>query len=92
MSHQSALDHVILGCGHLAGVIQTSYRSELTAFWVALQVAQATNVSVRIWTDCEAVLKKFRRVAQGWTPGVNSSHCDLWVKIVLKFVNKSAMW
>ena len=78
----ATLDHVVLGCGHLSGLIQTSYRSELTALVVALKVVQQSGARARIWTDCQAVLSKFRKVSRGWTPSCNSSHGDLWLQVV----------
>ena len=82
LSDGATLDHVVLGCGHLAGLIQTSYRSELTAMLVALKVAGQAQVHTRIWTDCQAVLSKFQKIAKGWTPGCNTSHGDLWHQVV----------
>ena len=34
-----------------------------------------------IWSDCEAVVKRFRRVLAGHTIKPNSSHADLWLEI-----------
>ena len=78
----ATLDHAVLGCGHLSGLIQTSFRSELTALIVALQVVQKKGVRARIWTDCQAVLNKYHKVSRGWTPSCNSSHSDLWTQVV----------
>lgn len=78
----ATLDHFIVGCGHLSGLIQTSYRSELTALIVALKVSLAIAVDVCIWTDCQAVLSKYRRILNGWVPGANTAHGDLWTQVV----------
>ena len=80
-SEGATLDHVVLGCGHLAGIIQTSYRSELTALVMALQVAKQARVHTRIWTDCQAVLNKFGKIQRGWVPASNTSHSDLWMQV-----------
>jgi ribonuclease HI len=47
--------HEVLLAGHVAGLIQTAFRAELTAVVEAVRWAKGRNLSVRIWPDCLAV-------------------------------------
>ena len=47
--------HEALLAGHVAGLIQTAFRAELTAVVEAVRWAKGRNLSVRIWSDCLAV-------------------------------------
>ena len=74
----SSLDHQILACGHVQGLEQTAYRGELEAMLHALKLVAAQNVRAVIWSDCESVVKRVRRVLTGRTVQQNRPHADLW--------------
>lgn len=45
----------------LPGLLQTAYRAELTAVLAAIRFAILTNTCVRIWTDCQSVIRAFQK-------------------------------
>lgn len=70
---------VVLGQGVLPGLLQTSFRSELLAAILAIELAAASGMALRLWTDNEAVAKGLRKlVAAGRPRGCNEEHNDLW--------------
>ena len=76
-----SLEHRVLLGGHVAGLIQSAYRAELTAILEALRWAKQCNVSVRVWTDCLSALKGVRALLHGKGVKINRSHSDLWLQI-----------
>lgn len=74
--HSRALDW-----GVLPGLLQSAVRAEVYAIWRALQLVSHYSGRVFLWTDCEAVVKKFRRLLHGGTVRANSVHADLWSAI-----------
>ena len=73
----------IVTSSHLPGLVQTAYRAELAAVYAALCFAKSQGRSCRVWSDCEAVVKKFRKLTQGHGRlGPNSLHSDLWMLIL----------
>jgi len=62
-----------LAVGHLPGILQSAVRAETFAVLQALLLTQDHPDSVTIWTDCEAVVKKLRRVLAGHDIAANSA-------------------
>lgn len=77
----SQLDHQVLACGHVCGQLQTAYRGELEAMVFALKTVAKSGLTAIIWSDCNAVLRRTRRVLRGETVKANSPHADLWAEI-----------
>lgn len=77
----NSLDHVVLAAGHLRGVHESSFRAELVALIVALQVAADTCKPVRIWCDCQSVVNTFRFLQCGGVVQCNDAHNDLWDEV-----------
>jgi len=73
----------ILDSGVLPGLLQSSVRAEIYAVWRALLLAQFCTGTVYIWTDCDAVVKRFRKLQSGGLLRTNSAHADLWGEIKL---------
>ena len=71
----------IADSGVLPGLLQSAIRAEIFAVWRVLQMAQRHAAHVFIWTDCEAVVKRFRRIQVGHFVKTNSLHADLWLEI-----------
>ncbi|CAL1168460.1 unnamed protein product [Cladocopium goreaui] len=71
----------ILGSGPLPGLLQSSVRAEFFAIMIALQITADHDGCVFLWTDCEAVVKRLRRLISGSHVRVNSAHADLWHRI-----------
>ena len=71
----------LLDSGPVPGILQSAVRAEIFAVLRALQSVQHCVGRVMIWTDCEAVVKKFRRLLAGHSLRSNGSHSDLWVDI-----------
>jgi len=62
----------------LAGLLQSAYRAELMAVLAALEYAIQSHACVRIWTDCQSVLKVYPRVVIEDQPiKPNGKHSDL---------------
>lgn len=78
---------VILDCGHLPGMLQTAYRAEIYAVLRAVRAARKFNCAAMIWSDCEGVVKRVRRLLQGHLPRVNSPNFDLWSQIAQEFAD-----
>eukprot|EP00438_Fugacium_kawagutii_P025157 Skav208311 [mRNA] locus=scaffold897:363615:365759:- [translate_table: standard] len=75
-------EHVLLGAGHVPGVIQTAYRGELWAMLVALEVALRAQSAVTIWCDNASVVKGVRKLLAQTAKGKKfHSHVDLWRRI-----------
>ena len=77
----SAAETVVLGVGHLAGLIQTAFRAELMALRVTLQWALKWS-GVRIWLDCQGVIDRYNLHVIGGKPiSMVSSNGDLWQEV-----------
>ncbi len=73
----------IVASGHVPGCIQSAHRAELVAALNALKFARAFPGIVRLWSDCESLITKFRLYVQGGKVVKKSArHCDLWHQIV----------
>ncbi len=74
----------VLCSGPLVGLSQSAYRAELFALYAAVCIASRTESSCRIWSDCAAVIAKFRRLTSGCQKlNVNSKHVDL-LRLILQ--------
>ena len=71
----------ILDSGVLPGLLQSAVRAEIYAVLRALEITQQHEGRVYLWTDCDAVVKKVRRLLAGGQFNINSLHADLWVQI-----------
>ena len=73
---------VLISAGLVPGMLQSPYRGELCAVVSALRFAWTFRRHVRIWTDCQALLKRFRKWQDGqWHPSQRSPHWDLWSEV-----------
>ena len=72
-----------VGSGPLPGFIQSSYRAEVFAVWQAILLARNQRGKVFLWTDCNAVVLKLRKLLSGAEVRINSAHFDLWHAIHL---------
>ena len=76
----------VIASSHLGGLIQTAYRAELAAVHAGLCYAKSQGRSCRMWSDCAAVVKKFKRLTLGRSKlGPNSLHSDLWMAILEEY-------
>ena len=76
------VDSVVVQCGHLSGQQQTAFRAELTAVLVSIRLAVQRHQPMRIWSDCQAVLNRAKRILMGGAVKNNSRHADLWQQLV----------
>ena len=67
--------------GVLPGLLQSAARAEVFAVLRAIQLVQWQDAPVMIWTDCQAVVRRFRRLNSGHSVQMSSSHADLWIEI-----------
>lgn len=75
-------ESTVIAAGGVPGILQSAYRAELFAVVQALQWAVQHQVKLRIWSDCQGVVNKVKKLTQGsWTPNINSCHYDLWVQV-----------
>eukprot|EP00438_Fugacium_kawagutii_P011097 Skav204214 [mRNA] locus=scaffold1606:175478:177352:- [translate_table: standard] len=69
----------IVGYGPLPGLLQTSFRAELHAAVVALELVAWYKGKLRLWCDNEGVVKGLRRLlSRGRCCRINQSNYDLW--------------
>ncbi|CAL1133679.1 unnamed protein product [Cladocopium goreaui] len=71
----------VLESGPLPGLLQSAVRAELFAVVRALEFAITCKVDVTVWSDCNAVVRRMRRVLQGSQIKPSSAHADLWTRI-----------
>ena len=64
--------------GHVGGLCQTPFRAELTAVLHASLWAVKHNRPIRIWCDCQGVVRGLGRILHGRSPKRNAPHSDLW--------------
>jgi len=72
------LDNRWLMGGHVQGLVQTPFRAELTAALHAVRWAIQRGQRVRLWGDCQGVLRGLQRLLQGKQVRKNAPHSDLW--------------
>lgn len=83
---EARLDHPVRGSnvwdtGPLPGVLQTAYRAEIFAVLRAIQHARLRKCSATIWSDCDGVVKRVRKLLRGCPPRINSLNFDLWHQV-----------
>ena len=74
-------DNRVLMGGHVHGLCQSPYRAELQAVLAACRWASQRQCQVRIWCDCQGVVRKVRRLLQGARVKPNVVHSDLWTQL-----------
>ena len=79
----------IVDSGVLPGLLQSAVRAEIFAILRALELVQSHNGKVYLWTDCDSVVKKVRRIIAGGHINVNGLHADLWARIRNCIVSRS---
>ena len=81
-SGTNSLDHKVLSAGHVNGIHQSSYRAELVALSVALQIAVRSGKKARVWCDCQSVVTRCRWLQTGGKLKLNDPHSDLWSAVL----------
>ena len=71
----------ILAAGVLPGLLQSAVRAEIYAILKALQLVVDHPGIVMLWSDCDAVVRRVRKLLEGQKVKVNASHSDLWNEI-----------
>lgn len=71
----------IVESGVLPGLLQSAVRAEIFALLRALEFAAVNGSSVHLWSDCQAVVSRFRKILQGRQIKIGSAHADLWNQI-----------
>ena len=74
-------DNRLLMGGHVVGLSQTALRAELTAALHAVRWAVQRSQLVRLWCDCQAVIRGIRKLQNGRAPKRNGAHSDLWMQL-----------
>ena len=78
----SQIQHAtVVAAQPLRGLLQSAIRAEIFAVLQALRHTAEHGGVVMIWTDSDAVVRKFRRISAGHLVRMNSSHSDLWLEI-----------
>lgn len=80
-STDTAEGTAVLAAQPLPGLLQSAVRAEVYAVLQALRVTAEYDGPVFIWTDSDAVVRRFRRIQAGHTVLTNSAHADLWKEI-----------
>ena len=80
----------ILDRGPLPGLLQSAVRAEIFAVARALQMVEMHEGEVMLWSDCDAVVKKLRRLLAGHTVAINSTHADLCASIARSLRRRQA--
>lgn len=76
----------VVMAGAVPGVLQSTHRAELLAVLQTLRCTKFWGRSVRIWSDCEAVVNRVRKIlAFREVPKINSPNSDLWLDIFMTF-------
>eukprot|EP00435_Cladocopium_sp_Y103_P071923 s83_g38.t1 len=78
----------LLDSGVLPGILQSSVRAEVYALLRALQLSQNHGGCVFLWSDCDAVVRRFRKLQAGHEIKPSASHCDLWQEIAGCLLNR----
>ena len=72
----------ILLAGVVPGLLQSAHRAELLGVLQSLKYAKHWGRSIRIWSDCESVVKRVRKMLDFKVrPKVSSPHNDLWSEV-----------
>ena len=87
-AHAGELDSgFIVDSGHLPGILQNAYRAEIFAVLRAVRAARHQCCQAMLWSDCEGVVKRVRRLLSGSAPRVNSPNYDLWCLLSQEFAD-----
>lgn len=78
---QNTLDNKLLMGGYVSGLCQTAFRAELTAALHAVTWAIQHDLKVRLWCDCQSVVRGVLRVLRGRPIRKNAPHSDLWLQL-----------
>ena len=78
---QDCTGSVILDSGPLPGLLQSAARAETFAVLRALQISRLHDGRLFIWSDCDGVVKRLKRIISGHEVRMNGSHSDLWYEI-----------
>ena len=70
-------NHILMG-GHVHGLCQTAFRAELTAIIHAVTWAVQRRQCIRIWCDCQSVVRGLLRLLHKQPLRKNVPHSDLW--------------
>ena len=81
----------VLDQGPLPGLLQSAIRAEIFAVRRAMQMVETFPGPVHLWTDCEAVVRRFRRLQAGHELKTNGSHFDLWSGVQLSLCLRPAL-
>ena len=72
----------VVASGPLQGLMQTAYRAEISAALHACRRALTAHRPARIWSDCQGVVTRLRRLISGsWQPKAGSYNYDLWLEL-----------
>eukprot|EP00438_Fugacium_kawagutii_P018942 Skav232069 [mRNA] locus=scaffold1176:158618:172159:- [translate_table: standard] len=71
----------VIAKGPLPGLIQTSFRAELYAVVMSVEIANVSDASIHLVCDNEAVVKGFRRLCRGGLVRPNMPNSDLWGRL-----------
>ena len=72
----------VILAGTVPGLLQSAHRAELLGILQSLKYAQHWGRPIRIWSDCESVVNRVRKILDfGECPKVNSPHNDLWSEV-----------
>ena len=74
-------DSEVVDSGPMPGLLQGSYRAEVFAIMRALSLATYARGKIFLWTDCNAVVVRLRRLLRGGGVRPNCAHSDLWMNI-----------
>ena len=74
-------DAQVLAAQPLPGLLQSAARAEVYATLQALRLTAEHDGPVMIWTDCDAVVCRFRKILAGHQIQMSSAHADLWSEI-----------
>jgi len=74
-------DNQVLMAGHVRGLCQSPYRAELSAVLHAVVWAVQHGRAVRIWCDCQGVVKGVSRMLHKRPIRKNAPHSDLWMQL-----------
>ena len=69
----------VLNAGCLPDIMQTSFRAEIFALYVACKFCRGAGARARVWCDCLGVVRKANMLLGGhWRVKPNTKNCDLW--------------
>ena len=77
MPNFSQYDYKLLQTGHLQGMVQSSYRAELTALTAAFRIALHMQGRIRIWSDNQAAVRMGRQLLRVQAVSSQATHSDL---------------